>query len=171
MAGCGYCQIKDLTLNASQFYINTLIIAKTERKVAMPGRAVITFTVRDTKEHFINCSVWGSEKFIETCTRTYKIGDLVSIFNPTVQQKNNNSVYNPRTTSPFELVVNESKAYIHRTNEHSELLLQLRRQAIKPTSLALKLNDLHFYPDSNAVSLDVVVLGENIWNNLFLARA
>lgn len=53
-----YCQIKNLTLHAHSFYINALIIAKTEKRVIQPGRNVITLTVRDTKDHFINCTVW-----------------------------------------------------------------------------------------------------------------
>lgn len=161
---CVYCQIKDLTLNTHSFYINALIIAKTEKRVIQSGRssAVITFTVRDTKDHFINCSVWGSDQYIEACARAHKIGDIISIYKPAVQQKNNNSIYHPRTTSPFELTVNEGKAFIHPVSEQSDHLLQLQHQAIKPTSLALKLNDLNFYGESKDLMVDVVVLGKSI---------
>ncbi|XP_055306191.1 protein hold'em [Sitodiplosis mosellana] len=157
-----YCQIKDLTLHAHSFYINALIIAKTEKRAVQPGRNVITFTVRDTKDHFINCTVWGQDQYIDVCARVHKIGDIISIYTPKVQQKNNGSEYHPRTTSPFELTVSEGKAYIHRVNEQSDDLLRLQCLAVKPTSLALKLNDLNFYSDSKVLSVDVVVLVKSI---------
>lgn len=120
---------------------------------------VINFTVRDTKHHFINCSVWGSESFIENSYRAFKIGDLISICNPSVVQKNTSSPYHPRTTSPFELKVSEGKSYIHR-GEHSSELLQLKNQAIKSTSLALKLDDLNFRIGSDILNADFVALGK-----------
>lgn len=156
---CVYCNIKDLTLNASSFFINVLIIAKTDKNILPTGRGVITFTVRDTKDHFINCSVWGSEQFIENCARAYKIGDVVSIFKPTVKQKNSAGNYHPRTTSPFELQVNENKAFIHRVNEQIDTLLRLRNVAVKPTHLALRLDDLQFCVGTDPTTVDVVVLG------------
>lgn len=160
---CVYCQIKDLTINSHSFYINALIIAKTEKKIFSSGwsSGVITFTVRDTKDHFINCSVWGSIQYIENCARAYKIGDTISIYQPKVIQKNSSSNYHPRTTSPFELKVNEGKSYIHRDIESSPNLLQLLNQAIKPTSIALKLDDLNFCPGSDSFrTADLVVMGE-----------
>lgn len=121
---------------------------------------VITFTVRDTREHFINCIVWGSEKFIDTYDRAYKIGHIIAVYHPTVSQKNENSSYRPRTSSPFELTVNENKAFIHRFTEGSDELLTLRNQAIKSTSLALYLRDLDTHPESEQMHVDLVVLGE-----------
>ncbi|XP_031636680.1 protein hold'em-like [Contarinia nasturtii] len=155
-----YCQIKDLTMSSHSFFLNTLIIAKSEQRLFAPGRngGVITFTVRDTKDHFINCTVWGSEQFIKNCARAYKIGDIISIYQPKVLLKNSGSNYNPRTTSPFELSVNEGKSYIHRAIEQTDYLLRLRNQAVKPTSLALKLDDLVCRPGSDSVTADVVVL-------------
>ncbi|XP_031637925.1 protein hold'em-like [Contarinia nasturtii] len=142
------------------FFLNTLIIAKTEQKMFSSGRngGVITFTVRDTKDHFINCSIWGSEQFINNCARAYKIGDIISIYQPKVVQNTNDSIYHPRTTSPFELRVYEGNSFVHRSMEQSAHLLQLQNQSVKPTSLALKLDDLVCRPGSVAVTADVVVL-------------
>lgn len=72
MANCYYIQIKDLTLTSHAFFVNALIMAKTEKKIMSSRRniatvGVITFT--DTKEHIINCIVWGSEQFIDTYDR------------------------------------------------------------------------------------------------------
>lgn len=165
---CVYCQIKDLTQSSHSFFITTLIIAKTEAKFFNSNRptGVITFTVRDTKNHFINCSVWGSEQFIRSCVRVYNIGDIISIYQPTVLQKNQSSNYHPRTTSPFELKVKEGKSYIHRAMEQPDHLLRLRKQAVKPTSLALKLDDLICNPGSEVFTADVVVLGKYSGNKI-----
>lgn len=123
-------------------------------------RGVITFTVRDTKEHFINCMVWGTEQFIDTVDRAYKIGDIIGIYHATVSQKNESSSYRPRTSTPFELTVNENKAFIHRYPEDPGDLQMLRHQAIKSTSLALYLRDLDTCPDTEQLCIDLVVLGK-----------
>lgn len=160
-----FCEIKDLTLHSRGFFIHGLIIAKTEKKIFNSRQnssnvGVITFTVRDTKDHFINCTVWGTDHFIENCDRAYKMGDVIAIYQASVSQKNANSEYNPRTTSPFELRVDEGKSFIHRVTEQFEGILQLRNQAIKSTSLALKLDDLNICPNSGFLTVDLVVLGE-----------
>lgn len=166
MANCFYIQIKDLTLSSHSFFINALIIAKTEKKFMNSQRSnggkvgVLTFTVRDTKEHFINCTVWGSEQFIDACDRAYKIGQVVGVYHPMVSQKNDNSSYRPRTSSPFELTVNESKAFLHRSTDDCDHLLQLNNQAIKPTNLTLYLSDLDTHPESGQLNVDLVVMGE-----------
>lgn len=132
----------------------------------MPSRrnganvGVITFTLRDTKEHFINCTIWGTDQFIDTCDRAYKMGHVISVYHPLVSQKNENSMYRPRTSSPFELTVNENKAFIHRCTDQSNDLLALCNQTIKSTSLALNLGDLETTPDSGQLNVDLVVLGE-----------
>lgn len=165
MANCIYIQIKDLTLTSHSFFINGLVIAKTEKKILNSrlnnaNVGVMTFTVRDTKDHFINCIVWGSEQFIDTYDRAYKIGDIITVYHPTVSQKNESSSYRPRTSSPFELTVNENRAFIHRSAEDSDGLLVLRNQTIKSTGLALYLRDLDTHPESEQLNIDLVVLGK-----------
>lgn len=169
---CFHVQIKDLTLHSHSFFITALIIAKTERRVLTSRQngtnsGVITFTMRDTKDHFINCTIWGTQHFIESCDLAYKIDDVISIYQATVSEKNSNSSYYPRTSSPFELKVYEGKAFIHRASDHSEGLLELRNQAIKSTSLALKLTDLDSNPDDGSSNVDLVVLGMHQLNYLF----
>lgn len=158
-----FCRIRDLILNANSFFINGLIIAKTEKRTFNRNGAnmgVITFTVRDTKAHIINVSVWGSEHFIVNCAFAYKIGDIISIYKATVEQKNINSAFMPRTTSPFELKVSEGKGFITRFDQHSDELMQLRSLAYKPTSLALRLDDLNTFPGCEPMNADLVVLGK-----------
>lgn len=124
---------------------------------------IITFTVRDTKEHVINCIVWGPEQFIDTYDRAYKVGDIIAVYHPTVSQKNENSSYRPRTSSPFELTVNENKAFFHRFAEDSDGLLMLRNQTIKSTSLTLHFRDLDTHPESEQLNIALAVLGKS-WN-------
>lgn len=159
-----FCRIKDLTLNASSFFISALIIAKTEKRTfdrAGIISGVITFTVRDTKDHIINVSVWGPENFIINCGFAYKIGDVISIYKATVSQKNISSAFGPRTTSPFELKVTDGKGFITRSDQqHSVNLIQLRNLAFKPTSMALKLDDLKIRPGDEALNVDLVVAGK-----------
>lgn len=163
---CLHIQIKDLTMYSHSFFITGLIIAKSERKTFTSRQngsnvGVITFTVRDTKDHFINCTVWGSDYYIENCDRAYKVGYVIAIYQPKVTQKNTNSIYSPRTSSPFELTVSEGKSFIHRATEHFEPLVELKNQPIKPTSLALYLNDLYVTPDENSLNVDLVVMGKS----------
>lgn len=61
--------------------------------------------------------------------------------------------------SPFELRVNENRAFIHRVNEESTALLRLWNEAVKPTTLALKLDDVNVRPGEAALTADLVVLG------------
>lgn len=147
------------------FFITGLIIAKSERKMLVSRQngsssGVIKFTVRDTKDHFINCTVWGTDYYIENCDRAYKVGYVIAIYQPKVAQKNANSVYSPRTSSPFELTLSEGKSFIHRATEHFEHLVELKNHPIKPTSLALYLSDLYITPDENSLNVDLVVMGK-----------
>lgn len=162
-----YCGIKDLTLNAQSFFISALIIAKTEKRAFNRNGAthgVITFTVRDTKNHLINVSVFGSEHFIDNCALAHKLGDIISIYKATVVQKNENSTYIPRTTSPFELKIAEGKGFVTRFDQQPDNLLQLRNLAFKSTTLALRLDDLNTIRGAEPVYADLVVVGESMGN-------
>lgn len=173
MAACSYVQIKDLTLYSQSFFIAGLIIAKTERKILSSQwngtkSGVITYTVRDTKEHFINCTIWGTEQYIENSNRANKIGDIVAIYRPVVVQNNSGSGYYPRTSSPFELTVKEGKAFIHRATDHFDYLLELQNQTIKSTILTLKLSDLNTNPDIGFLNADLLVFG--MYSMFFLIK-
>lgn len=146
MAAINPCEIKDLTFDRSNTLIICVIIAKSDIwkiESAKDGdrRSVITFTVRDSKRHFINCSVWGTSSFVDTYNIAYKIGDIIVINKAKITAKK--SEYLPQTSSPFELTLNEGKGFIFRKSaqEHTAIS-KLIGETIKSTSLALKLTDI-----------------------------
>lgn len=164
MANCIPCGIKDLTLNKKSIYIIGLIIAKSEKKSFISQangttKAVFTITLRDTKEHFINCSIWGTENYIDNCVQAYRIGDIIAVNKPSVIQKNNDNQYVPKTTSPFALQFSEGKGLLYRESaEGFPPINQLRNQTIKPTSLALNLIDLTSLPETQRTLVDLICI-------------
>lgn len=168
VAMCSACTIQDLVLHKKYIFVTGLIIAKGEKKV-FNGRAngqmkaVITITIRDTKDHFINCTIWGSENYVDNCVNAYKIGDIIVINRPTVQQASSVNQYAPKTTSPFNLQFSEDKGMIYREDPHNfPYLMELRHRAIKSTSLALNLVDLVALPDTQRTYVDLIVIVQTI---------
>lgn len=140
------CEIRDLALNKKGIYVVGLIIAKSDPRTIVKRQngehqGVLLLTIRDSKDHFINCTLWGTEHFISNADRAYKMGDVIILNKPSIVQSNNNQ-YSPRTTSPFELRIDETKSIIYRApTENFVTLNQLKHSAIKSTTLALNLSD------------------------------
>lgn len=167
-ANCSACAIQDLALNKKYIFVTGLIIAKGEKKVFNARsngvmKAVITITIRDTKDHFINCTIWGSENYVNNCVNAYKIGDIIVINKPTVQQSNSMNQYVPKTKSPFNLQFSEDKGIIYREDpQNFPYLIELRNQAIKSTGLALNLIDLISLPQSQRTYVDLMVIVQTV---------
>lgn len=167
-ANCSPCTIQDLALSKKYIYVTGLIIAKGEKKTFNAQangkmKAVITITIRDTKNHFINCTIWGSENYVDNCANAYKIGDIIVINKPTIQQSSSVSQYVPKTTSPFNLQFSEAKGFIYRGDpENFPYLTELRNQTIKSTSLALNLMDLLSLPETQRIYVDLIVIVQTI---------
>lgn len=168
VANCSACAIQDLASNKTHIFVTGLIIAKGEKKVfnaraSGSMKAVITITIRDTKDHFINCTIWGSENYVNNCVHAYKIGDIIVINKPTVQQSSSVNQYVPRTTSPFNLQFSEQKGMIYREDpQNFPYLTELRNQAIKSTSLALNLTDLMSLPQTQRTYVDLLVMVQTV---------
>lgn len=147
MASLQKCEIKDLVINTPPIFIICLVIAKQGARIFSSKndgdiRGVITFTVRDSKRHIINCNIWGSQHYIETTDNAFRVGDLVAINRPSVLPKTDNH-FAPQTTVPYSLVVNEGTGYIFReSTEHYPEISKLFHESIKPTSGALYLTDV-----------------------------
>lgn len=138
------CEIRDLQLNKKPAFLVALIIAKSEKNIVAKrdiNKSALTITVRDSKEHFINCTLWGSHEYIAQVDGSYNIGDVVEIAKPSVVQRNDDSRYMPRTTSPFLLRMDEKKSFIYRQCDHPALR-QLKNVPLKSTSLAMHLCDV-----------------------------
>lgn len=126
-----------------------VIIAKGESKQVTSKfngteKVAMTFTVRDSKRHFINCNVWGTEQFIRAYDTAFKVGDVIIVNKPKVVEKNKDvNRYNPQTTSPFQLTVNEGYSYLYRESiDNQPHLNGLISESSKSTSLALNLTDV-----------------------------
>lgn len=147
MATIQKCEIKDLSIDAPAVFITCLLIAKTEprqfeSKYDGIRKSVITLTVRDSKRHIINCTVWGSDHFVDNCNLGFRIGDIITINRPKILP-NNGSQFMPLTTVPFSLSLREGTSFIFResTEPYTELN-SLFHESIKPTSHAIYLADL-----------------------------
>lgn len=159
------CAINDLNATLTPVYVEGLLIAKTDVRVFTSKqdkskRGVINFTVRDSKKNFINCGVWGTDKFIDTYNLTFHIGDIVMINKPRIDPKKHaTEYYQPLTTSPFELIVNEGNAFICRESGERNLALEaLRSETIKPTTNALNLEDICGTPNISKHLVDLLVM-------------
>lgn len=142
-----YCAIKDLKTEFSQVTIVGLVIAKTQLRTFQTDnseRGVMNITLRDESRSTINCSIWGSAKYVESFDNIYKIGHVLSISKPKVGAKRTNKKdYKPLTYSPFELTINEESSKVqHATGETRSNLITLQNELFKPTVTALKLDDL-----------------------------
>lgn len=138
-------EIRDLQLNQKSVFMIVLIIAKGDRSAFKSDtkKSALTLTVRDSKDHFINCSLWGSDQYITKVDSSYNIGDIVEIIKPVVVQANDDNKYMPRTTSPFLLRLDEKKSFIYRRHDRDYPALgQLKHLTLKSTSLALNLSDV-----------------------------
>lgn len=167
-ANCSTCAIQDLAPHKKYIFVTGLIIAKGEKRVFNARgngvmKAVITITIRDTKDHFINCTIWGTENYVDNCVRAYKIGDIIVINKPTVQQSSSVNQYAPKTTSPFNLQFSEDKGMIYREDpQYFPYLIELRNKSIKSTSLALTLADLAALPESQSTYVDLIVMVQTL---------
>lgn len=146
MANQVKCGIRDLHLNQKSVYLVAIIIAKQDKTAKIKSttnKSALTITVRDSKDHFINCTLWGSDEYINKVDGSYNIGDIVELIKPTVVQRNDDNKYMPRTTSPFLLRLDEKKSFIYRQYERDyPALVQIKHLSLKSTSLALHLSDV-----------------------------
>lgn len=138
-------EIRDLHLNQKSVFLVVIIIAKQDKSAfkSNANKSALTITVRDSKDHFINCTLWGSDEYISKVDSSYNIGDIVELIKPTVLQRNDDTKYMPRTTSPFLLRLDEKKSFIYRQHERDySALVPLKHLSLKSTSLALHLSDI-----------------------------
>ena len=157
------CAIKDLSNDKIGICVTGLVIGKNEpRSFEMANievRSVLTLTLRDSKRHFINCNIWGSPDFIDIYNDRFTIGQLVVLNNPRISTKTtDNERFQPLTSSPFNLTVQEGNASCELADD--DICLELKNEAIKSTSNALALADVQSLgrnANGNFVDLLVIV--------------
>lgn len=144
-------RLQELRFESTNVVVVALIIGKTTPRTFKSKRsadtmAVLTFTVRDSKQFFTNCICWGSDSKINGYYQKYRLGDLIDIISPQVTPiSQSGREFHPKTSTPFALTVNEGNASIEPHSFDTTLATEIRslaRQPIKPVNLALSLADV-----------------------------
>ncbi|ERE68724.1 Nucleic acid-binding, OB-fold-like containing protein [Cricetulus griseus] len=73
-------------------------------------RYTFSFTLRDSPNHFVNVSSWGSEDYIRPLSENFKVGECVIIENPLIQRKETEreEKFSPATPSNWKLLLSEN---------------------------------------------------------------
>ncbi|XP_076434163.1 meiosis-specific with OB domain-containing protein isoform X2 [Peromyscus maniculatus bairdii] len=85
-----FTALSDLHPNMANLKIIGIVIGKTDvkgfpdRKNIGSERYTFSFTIRDSPDHFVNVSSWGSEDYIRPLSESFKV---VIIENPLIQRK------------------------------------------------------------------------------------
>lgn len=142
--------IASLHPNAINFILTGVIIGKsnvskfekTEREGQSSLRGVVKFLIRDNCDHFINVTVWGTYEFISEYNAQFTIGDVVNVIRSRVSFIRHDDKFNPITSSPLELTINEGFGSIEFFDGDVTERVKLRRVPLKPPELALSLADI-----------------------------
>ncbi|CAD7005656.1 unnamed protein product [Ceratitis capitata] len=181
MAGIVPKKIAELNVDMRNALITAIILTKTTPNTFLSRdsneyRGVITFTLRDSKRHIINCKVWGTKEQVMDYSRNFKIYDIIDVITPSivptlVYEKStwaDNAHFQPLPTVPYSLVVNEGQGRLDKQNYRDidtfRELHNLRRVPHKPLCSALKLQDIRYSTkESNAKAqfVDLLVLVAN----------
>ncbi|KAM8721023.1 hypothetical protein ACLKA7_006971 [Drosophila subpalustris] len=153
-------RLVDMQPTMTSFSTVALIIAKSEPNIFLDKlnsekRGVINFTLRDSKRHIVNCKCWGIQACVEEYNAMLQIGDVVDVVGAKVMAitapnssggLSEHQRYQPRSTLPCALVVNEGYGYVvkHNSDDVATLqpLRQLMHQPHKSMSTVLKLSDV-----------------------------
>ncbi|XP_050336423.1 protein hold'em [Bactrocera neohumeralis] len=159
MAGVAPKKIAELNAELKNALITAIILTKATPKTFLVRdspefRGVMSFTLRDSKRHIINCKVWGTKELVAEYNRKFKIYDIIDVITPIVvptlvHDKStlaDNARFQPLSTVPFSLVLNEGQGRLD-TNNYRDVdafreLHNLRRVPHKPLCSALKLQDV-----------------------------
>lgn len=98
-------KLRQLNSNIKNGKITALIIC-IQNPNKFGDRAVMEITIRDSVDDFTNCTIWGSDTFIDTLNNL-KIGDLVTITYPQIKSGSVENHYSPQSSSIYSLVINE----------------------------------------------------------------
>ncbi|GAB1300687.1 Meiosis-specific with OB domain-containing protein [Apodemus speciosus] len=79
-------------------------------------RYTFSFTIRDSPNHFVNVSSWGSEDYIRSLSENFKVGECVIIENPLIQRKDTEreEKFSPATPRPvyYKLLLSENHSMV-----------------------------------------------------------
>lgn len=139
--------IAALHANAINFITTGIIISKSnmrafEKKGQASLSAVIKFVIRDSKDQFINVTVWGSVPFIEECSSQFTIGHVVNIVKSKISPVSMTDNFSPITSSMFQLTINEGFGTIEFYDGDITKFVKYLKVPLKSTDLALNLSDI-----------------------------
>lgn len=146
--------LKQLNYNVRNAEITALLICK-QNSNKFNNRAVTEITVRDSVEDYVNCTIWGSETYIESLNNL-KIGDLLTITYPQIKCGDGESIFSPQSSSIFSLVINEGCGDVILNNEIQEKqrLSQLNKIPITNGKNSLvQLSDIISFRSSSKTAL------------------
>lgn len=141
--------------NAIDFVVKGAIIGKSNKSIFSEKnaknaqqthepalRGVVKFLIRDSNEHCINVTVWGSDEFIGQYDQKFAIGHVVNIVNSKLSSVRYEDIYNPITTSPWQLTINEGIGLIEFSDGDVTKFVKLLNIPLKSPDLALNLADI-----------------------------
>ncbi|XP_036053859.1 meiosis-specific with OB domain-containing protein [Onychomys torridus] len=115
-----FTALSDLHPNMANLKIISVVIGKTDvrgfpdRKNIGSERYTFSFTIRDSPDHFVNVSSWGSEDYIRPLSESFKVGECVIIENPLIQRKETEreEKFSPATPSNWKLLLSENHSMV-----------------------------------------------------------
>ncbi|XP_067044393.1 meiosis-specific with OB domain-containing protein-like [Acropora muricata] len=118
----GRTSIRDLCHGMNNSNLLGLVVAKQpvhsfpDRKNPGREKSHFFFTLRDSPTDFVNVNCWGSENYIDSLTKSFRINDIVEVRNPQIQDKQNSESeqkWRPWTPSPYQLHVSETHSSVN----------------------------------------------------------
>ncbi|XP_048870808.1 meiosis-specific with OB domain-containing protein isoform X1 [Brienomyrus brachyistius] len=112
--------IADLHQNSANLSIIGVVVGKTEvksfpdRKNIGSERYTFSFTIKDSPDHLINISSWGTEEYINGLSSSFRIGDCVIVEKPLTVTKDpeKDDKFCPSTLSLYRLLLTENHSAI-----------------------------------------------------------
>ncbi|XP_061666001.1 meiosis-specific with OB domain-containing protein [Syngnathoides biaculeatus] len=160
MASISYNRISELHPKLCHPKVVGIIIGKSDvksfpdRKNSGVERYTFGFTIKDSPDFFINVSAWGNDGYINGLSKSFRIGDVVTIDNPLVATKDpeKEERFCPTTPSPFKLLLAEvhSQVYLCVDLDTSDSLQPLMHKPVKDSRDFYPLGDVL----ANGQSLD-----------------
>lgn len=171
-------KLSDLRSEDANNLIVALVLGKTEPNIFLAKndtefKAVMNFTLRDSKHSLVNCKCWGTREKINEYNEKIQIGDIVDVICPKVNhikmegQDTKMAKFQPVATLPITLVLNDGQGFMEKHSfhdlEHYHDIKQLWRVSHKPLYTVLNLSDVKSsFRDSQAAAMHtdfLVVVG------------
>ncbi|KAJ6646721.1 Protein hold'em [Pseudolycoriella hygida] len=131
--------------NANNFKITGIIIGKSNMSTFEKSgqqNGVVKFIIRDSNDHYINCTVWGTAQFIEEYNVQFKIGQVVNVLRSKISNVRHDNSFDPITSSSLQLTVNEGFGTVECFDGDVAQFVKLLNVPLKSTDLALNLADI-----------------------------